>query len=341
MNRSVAAVAAAVLGTVGLVAVANTASPAALYACSFDASALSCTATTAPTVTVTQTQSETVTASPSPTPSPTVTPSPSVTPSTSPTSTGTLFGTNIYGTGTPAQALAKWPKAKAFRQFFGDVPFASITIPAVGLYAPSFKPSDMAGIAAGTHRADLLAFQANVHRVGTPVRLIVWHELDAKLNSGALPTSFIPGWLAVQKYLVDFFATDPLITVSVVLTEYTLTNPTAGRTYETFMVPGLKSMGFDFDGSRPTTTNYVDYTAGATAMAAVKAKHGVDVWVPEYGVPLASNGSDASGVARGVWFTKTTPLLVKDGASVVDLFDTAPEGPLTDKPSLTAYEAFM
>lgn len=245
----------------------------------------------------------------------------------------------IIGANTPG--VQHFPASRASREFYGDVAFAALT-PHAGmeLWAPSTKRSDVAGFAAGKYDADLSALSAKCAAAKIKTKPALWHEWDVKTNGGNLP----PGvtwaqYVAAQAHGIAFFANDPWVTWTVIVGAHLLvSDDNAGHGPDAYSLPGLKSFGVDFDGSRPTALPYVDYGPHTARLAALKTAHGYDIWVPEFGAPKVPSDD---GTARAAWFNKTVTGLKNVGVSCICLFDTAPEGPLTDAPSVAAWNAIL
>lgn len=246
----------------------------------------------------------------------------------------------LYG----SNNITRWPHSKVLRQFTPD---GSYVLPnsIVPLWQWSNK-SPLGGEASdirawgafGVSGAEM-GWAASVHAKGQRTHRIKWHEWDGKTRQNNNTTPYglaLSDWQKMQQAGIDYYANDPLITWVVVLTAFALSIPGEVDRY-IGALKGLKCIGFDYDGSRPTKLPYVDYTNDIAEMVKWKAK-GYDVCVPEFGVPGVT--VDAQGAAKASWLVSTAHALTSAGASSVALFDSPPEGPLSGLPG-TAWDAVL
>lgn len=245
-----------------------------------------------------------------------------------------LFGSNN---------ITRWPKSKVLRQFTPDGSYVQPNAK-VDLWQWSNKSavgsekSDIGAWATFGVSGEEMAWADKVAKTGQRTHRIKWHEWDAKTraNGGKDPFGVVLAqWQAMQQAGLDYYANHPTITWVVVLTAYSLS--IVGEVAK-YLGPlrNLKTIGFDFDGSRPTKLPYVDYTSDIAEMRKFKAM-GYEVCVPEFGVPsvTADNGSNKSQ-----WLISTAHALATAGATSVALFDSPPEGPLTSLPA-TAWDSVL
>lgn len=229
---------------------------------------------------------------------------------------GMAVGVNAYQGATAA--LAKWGTVP-LRVFDGGNPLGLFVLPAGGVVSFNPVPAHLLG---GLYDAEILQWAAaQTH----PCELAPWHELDNKANSGVVGIPTLAEQAQIVTHIAQLLAPYPHINVRIIVTAHLIVSPSVLGPLAAFMVPGVKRIGFDFDGSRPAALPYTDYTQHLLGVHAYTLA-GYDVAVPEYGVPRVAN--DPTGQARAAWLLTYGHALRGAGATALYVFDTPPEGPL-------------
>jgi hypothetical protein len=209
-----------------------------VYACAFQASSMSCTATVAPTATVT----ETVTASGSPSVTPTTTTSPSPSPTQTPS--GVLFGSS-YGGSSQANidaTHALWPTSQLGRFYWSGDPSPTLpNVPAGQVLFVSFKTA-VATVQSGAFNA---AFATDLRAWNASGRVVYWtwqHEADDPAK-GISPAAYVAGW--DQLLSVERANPSPNVHSMTVLMAFALTAGYPHGDPASWYVPGVDVLGFD------------------------------------------------------------------------------------------------